>query len=599
MENPNVLHRLGAIFWVLWLVLRRHFLLATSTILTALILSLEPVASLYVFSKLVDRSLGYIQGTVSLSEIVPVFALQGGLFAIQRITMPLRDWLRGILSNHLLNDITMDLMAKTSKLAYISLESAEIYNDLEMANGTKDRIPQIFSATVDLGSSFVMFVSMFLLLSQLSPWVAVAVVVIMLPYVLLDQRIIKQNFEVTQELSILRRKMGFLSGIWSGRTSCREVRIWDAMNWLFEKYRQIFRSWFTAERRQSFKRMVYQITGGLCMAAGYVLVLFITLQSIEAGTVTVGMIAMYIQTVTSTQSVAYRVFVGVSSLFEHGLYILSIRKVLKMEVPQAERETPASKMPVFVKNQTLPSIVFEDVSFKYPGSDKFAVKNLNLTLRSGEMTALVGENGAGKSTIAKSAIGLYPPTEGRVLIDGAPLDASNTTEWFKQTRVLFQDASQYALTLAENVLLGQGPEADAIRALDEAGFATRDEIDTDSLNQVLSKEFGGTELSGGQWKKVALARALAKKGSFLMLDEPSAALDPRAEYELFMKLKQLRLGMTTLFISHRLVATVNADWIIVLQDGEVAEQGTHSELMKTEGLYANLYNLQASLEDVA
>lgn len=599
MENPNVLRRLGAIFWVLWLVLRRHFLLATSTILTALILSLEPVASLYVFSKLVDQSLSYIQGTVSLSEIAPVFALQGSLFAIQRITMPLRDWLRGILSNHLLNDITMDLMAQTSKIPYISLESAEIYNDLEMANGTKDRIPQIFSATVDLGSSFVIFVSMFLLLSQLSPWVAVAVVAIMLPYVLLDQRIIKQNFEVTQELSILRRKMGFLSGIWSGRTSCREVRIWDAMNWLFEKYRQIFRSWFTAERRQSLKRMVYQITGGLCMAAGYVLVLFITLQSVEAGTVTVGMIAMYIQTVTSTQSVAYRVFVGVSSLFEHGLYILSIRKVLKMEVPQSKRETQVSKMPAFVKNQRLPSIVFEDVSFKYPGSDKFAVKNLNLTLRSGEMTALVGENGAGKSTIAKLSIGLYPPTEGRVLIDGVLLDSSNTSEWFKQTRVLFQDASQYALTLSENVLLGQGSEMDAIRALDEAGFATQDEIDDAFLAQVLSKEFGGTELSGGQWKKVALARALAKKGGFLMLDEPSAALDPRAEYELFMKMKQLRLGMTSLFISHRLVATVNADWIIVLHNGEVIEQGEHSELMKTEGLYADLFNLQSSLEDVA
>ena len=599
MENPNVLRRLGAIFWVLWLVLRRHFLLATSTILTALILSLEPVASLYVFSKLVDQSLSYIQGTVSLSEIAPVFALQGSLFAIQRITMPLRDWLRGILSNHLLNDITMDLMAQTSKIPYISLESAEIYNDLEMANGTKDRIPQIFSATVDLGSSFVIFVSMFLLLSQLSPWVAVAVVAIMLPYVLLDQRIIKQNFEVTQELSILRRKMGFLSGIWSGRTSCREVRIWNAMNWLFEKYRQIFRSWFTAERRQSLKRMVYQITGGLCMAAGYVLVLFITLQSVEAGTVTVGMIAMYIQTVTSTQSVAYRVFVGVSSLFEHGLYILSIRKVLKMEVPQSKRETQVSKMPAFVKNQRLPSIVFEDVSFKYPGSDKFAVKNLNLTLRSGEMTALVGENGAGKSTIAKLSIGLYPPTEGRVLIDGVLLDSSNTSEWFKQTRVLFQDASQYALTLSENVLLGQGSEMDAIRALDEAGFATQDEIDDAFLAQVLSKEFGGTELSGGQWKKVALARALAKKGGFLMLDEPSAALDPRAEYELFMKMKQLRLGMTSLFISHRLVATVNADWIIVLHNGEVIEQGEHSELMKTEGLYADLFNLQSSLEDVA
>ncbi len=193
------------------------------------------------------------------------------------------------------------------------------------------------------------------------------------------------------------------------------------------------------------------------------------------------------------------------------------------------------------------------------------------------------------------AIGLYPPTEGRILINGVPLSAANAAEWFRHTQVLFQDSSQYALTLAENVLLGQGTEADAIGALDKAGFAKATEMDTRALSQILSKEFGGTELSGGQWKKVGLARALAKKGSFLMLDEPSSALDPRAEYELFMKLKQMMSGVTTLFISHRLAATINADWIIVLEAGKVIEQGEHHQLLKAQGLYAQLFNLQASL----
>ena len=216
MESTNVFRRLIAIFWVVWIVLRRHFFLATSIIFTALISSLEPVASLYVFSKVVDRSVDYVQGTATLREVGLVFALQGGLFAVQRIVMPLRDWLGGVLSNHLLNDITMDLMEKTSKLPYISLESQEIYNNLEMANGTKDRIPQIFTAIINLGSNLVMFGSMFWLLSQLSPWLAAAVVAITLPYILLDQHIVKQSWELTERLSILRRKMGFLSGIWSG-----------------------------------------------------------------------------------------------------------------------------------------------------------------------------------------------------------------------------------------------------------------------------------------------------------------------------------------------------------------------------------------------
>ena len=591
MESTNVFRRLMAIFWVLGIVLRRHFLLATSMIFMALILSLQPVASLYIFSKVVDRSVDYVQGIATLREVGLVFAMQGGLFAVQRIITPLRDWLGSILSNHLLNDITMDLMEKTSKLPYISLESQEIYNNLEMANGTKDRIPQIFTAIVNLGSNLVMFGSMFWLLSQLSPWLAAAVVAITLPYILLDQYVVKQSWELTERLSILRRKMGFLSGIWSGRGSCRELRIWNAMNWLFEKYSQVFRTWFTAERRQSLKRMVYQIVGGLCMAAGFVLVLFMTLQSIEAGTVTVGMIAMYIQAVNSTQGTAYQVFVGISSLFEHGLYVLSIRRVLKMEVPVEE----SSATPEPLMNGKLPTITFQGVSFKYPGSDTFAVKAINLELQPGKMTALVGENAAGKSTIAKMAVGLYPPTEGQILVNGVPLSPANTSEWFKHTKVLFQDSSQYALTLAENVLLGQGADTDVVRVLDEAGFAPAAEIDANMLSEILSKEFGGTELSGGQWKKVGLARALAKHGSFFMLDEPSAALDPRAEYELFMKLKEMMSGVTTLFVTHRLAATINADWIIVLDNGKITEQGQHEQLMKTDGLYAQLFNLQASL----
>ena len=595
MERTNVLRRLMAIFWVLGVVLRRHFFLATSIIFTALISSLEPVASLYVFSKIVDRSVDYVQGTATLREVGLVFALQGGLFAVQRIIMPLRGWLGGVLSNHLLNDITMDLMEKTSKLPYISLESQEIYNNLEMANGTKDRIPQIFTAIINLGSNLVMFGSMFWLLSQLSPWLAAAVVAITLPYILLDQHIVKQSWELTERLSILRRKMGFLSGIWSGRTTCRELRIWNAMNWLFEKYSEVFRTWFTAERRQSLKRMVYQISGGLCMAAGFVLVLFMTLQSIEAGTVTVGMIAMYIQAVNSTQGTAYQVFVGISSLFEHGLYVLSIRRVLKMEVPVEASESSDSATPEPLMNGKLPTITFQGVSFKYPGSDAFAVKDINLALQPGKMTALVGENAAGKSTIAKMAVGLYPPTEGQILVNGVPLSPANTSEWFKHTKVLFQDSSQYALTLAENVLLGQGTDTDVVRVLDEAGFAPSAKIDANTLSEILSKEFGGTELSGGQWKKVGLARALAKQGSFFMLDEPSAALDPRAEYELFMKLKEMMSGVTTLFVTHRLAATINADWIIVLNNGKITEQGKHEQLMQADGLYAQLFNLQASL----
>ena len=595
MESTNVFRRLIAIFWVLGIVLRRHFFLATSMIVTALISSLQPVASLYIFSKVVDRSVDYVQGTATLREVGLVLALQGGLFAVQRIIMPLRGWLGDVLSNYLLNDITMDLMEKTSKLPYISLESEEIYNNLEMANGTKDRIPQIFTAIINLGSNLVMFGSMFWLLSQLSPWLGVAVVAIMLPYILLDQHIIKQSWELTERLSILRRKMGFLSGIWSGRITCRELRIWNAMNWLFEKYSQVFRTWFTAERRQSLKRMIYQITGGLCMAAGFVFVLFMTLQSIEAGTVTVGKIAMYIQAVKDTQGAAYQVFVGVSSLFEHGLYVLSIRRVLKMEVPAEESESRTLQMPDLLMNGELPTITFEGVSFKYPGSDTFAVKDITLALQPGKMTALVGENAAGKSTIAKMAVGLYPPTEGQILVNGVPLSPTNTSEWFKYTKVLFQDSSQYALTLAENVLLGQDANRDVAQVLDEAGFALSAEIDANTLSEILSKEFGGTELSGGQWKKVGLARALAKPGSFFMLDEPSAALDPRAEYELFMKLKEMMSGVTTLFVTHRLAATINADWIIVLDNGKITEQGTHEQLIKSDRLYAQLFNLQASL----
>jgi ATP-binding cassette subfamily B protein len=288
------------------------------------------------------------------------------------------------------------------------------------------------------------------------------------------------------------------------------------------------------------------------------------------------------------------VLLSLTQVFEQSLYLDDLFSFFALE-PRIRGAAGARQVPVPIRD----GFVFEDVGFRYPGSDRWAVRHLAFTLRPGERIALVGENGAGKTTLAKLLVRLYDPSEGRILLDGVDLREYDADSLRRNVGVIFQDFVRYDLVLRENIAVGNiERREDEPRIFGAAERSLADTVArrlTGRYDQMLGRRFdGGVDLSGGEWQKVALARAYMRDAQLLILDEPTAALDARAEYEVFLRFSELTAGKMAVLISHRFSTVRMADRILVLRGGELVEDGTHEELVARGGLYAELFQLQAA-----
>jgi ATP-binding cassette subfamily B protein len=328
--------------------------------------------------------------------------------------------------------------------------------------------------------------------------------------------------------------------------------------------------------------------------AAFIITQYLNLSAVIAGKLTIGLFTLYFQQTRNLAS-------GSAALLENYASVSmrnkNVEKFLQFLATEKKITSPAH--PQALPSEPLPPVIeFKDVYFKYPGTERYILKKFNLKLESGEKVALVGENGAGKSTIIKLLLRFYDVTEGELLINGTNIKELNITEWQRQIGALFQDFIKYQFTFKENVYLGNLKEKDNVellkKAIKKSGADTYVENLPEKYNQVVGKMFeGGVDLSGGQWQKLALARAFFRDAPILILDEPTAAIDAKAEYEIFQKVEQLQKDKTVLIISHRFSTVRNADRILVLNNGKIIEEGSHESLMKKDGMYAELFNLQA------
>jgi len=313
-----------------------------------------------------------------------------------------------------------------------------------------------------------------------------------------------------------------------------------------------------------------------------------------AGKLTIGQFTLYFQQTLNLAKSAEGVLDHYSSMNMRSRYIDQYFELL--EYPNL---IVLPDKPITIDEQPTPPILeFKNVSFKYPESKRFILKNFNLTIGSGEKVALVGENGAGKSTLIKLILRFYDVTEGEILINGVNIRTVDLKTWHKQIGALFQDFIKYQFTFKENVIYGDITKRNDVTALKEAiEKAGADSYLTDlpkGIDQIVGKTFEeGVDLSGGQWQKLALARAFFRDAPILILDEPTSAIDAKAEYEIFQKVQQLQKDKTVVIISHRFSTVRNADRILVLNEGRIIEEGNHDSLIKKDGMYAELFNLQA------
>ena len=392
-----------------------------------------------------------------------------------------------------------------------------------------------------------------------------------------------------------RRQMTYYSDLMVNKDMVKEIRMYDLADSFKERYNSVFARYYAGLRSLILRESIWQIT--LTLVSSVVNCVFFALIAMKVfdGTIRIGDYSYFTGALTSISSTVSSLIAVSASVYEGTLFIDNLISFMK-EKPTV---VPLTDTPLPVEMGKPHTIEFENVSFAYPGTDRLVLKNINLKFRPGETVVLVGLNGAGKTTFIKLLTRLYDPTEGRILLDGKDLREYDTKELYRMFGIIFQDFGKYAVSVSDNIHFGdihrektEEKIKDAAESSDAAEFISHlpDGYDTALMRYF---EPDGIELSIGQWQKLAIARAFYSTSDILILDEPTASLDPMAEQEIFNQFDRLREDKTTIFVSHRLSSATIASKIVVLEYGELVEEGTHRELMEKHGRYYKLFSTQA------
>lgn len=517
------------------------------------------------------------------------------VFVLRALCGAVSNICRQLLQEKVALTVRHRVMAHAAGLDLAFFESSDSYDLLRQArDGTATRPVSMVSGVFDLIKTLITFTGMIGLLAVISPWLALAAFLAPVPAFFAESHYGMRGFAFMMWGSPIARRMEYLSTLVTTDIYAKEVKFSGLGGYFTDRYRRLGEEYYRRQARLVRGRNMVAVTWGLLsILVNSLACLYIALRALD-GKMTLGDMALYTAAVASVQTSAQALFQGVSSLYEDALYLTNLQRFLAARPAVTD---PAKPRPL---PDTVPGgIVFDRVSFRYPGTDRYALRDVSFAIRPGETIAVVGRNGSGKSTLLKLLCRLYDPTGGRILLDGVPLDVYAPDDLRRCMSAVFQDFVTYQGTVAENVGLGNLPALqDRSRIAESVAKGGADGL-VDRLPEGLDTALGrwfadGVNLSGGEWQKVALSRAFMRDASVLLLDEPTSALDAEAEYELFLRLRYLAAGRTAVYVSHRFSTVRQADRILLLSDGRLTETGTHDELMRLDGDYASLFMLQAT-----
>lgn len=553
-----------------------------------------PVAVLYIGKLIIDEVVGL--GTTSAGATPYLWGLVAAEFglvilsdAISRAT----TFVDSLLGERFANHTSLRIMAHAASLDLEQFEDSNFYDKLERARqqtaGRTMLLSQVLGQVQDLIT--VGFLSAALVV--FSPLLILLLVVAVFPAFIGESYFNDRSYRLSRRQTPQRRELDYLRYIGASDETAKEVKIFNLSGFIMDRFSSLSQQFFLENRRLSQKRAVWGTFLSMLGSMGYYGAYVFIIYRAVSGQLSIGDLTFLAGSFRQLKGLLEGILSRFTAVSQGAIFLQDFFDFFDI---QPRIQAPANGLPF--PTPIRQGFVFEDVGFRYAHSDRWANRHLSFTLHTGEKLALVGENGAGKTTLVKLLARLYDPTEGRILLDGHDLREYDLASLRLHVSIIFQDYLRYQMTVAQNIAVGHIEEQANRPRIEQAARQSLADLLVQKLaggyDQALGKRFNqGVELSGGEWQKIALARAYMKEAQLLILDEPTSALDARAEHEVFQRFAHLTQGKTAVLISHRFSTVRMADRILVLDRGTVLEMGSHQELLAQNGRYAELFRLQA------
>ncbi len=585
-----------------------HLVWSTSAVLTVMLglLSLAqgfmPAVTVTISGLVIDS----VVRAIRIQSITPIWlpvVLQLGAALASSLLSTFSNTVQQLLQEQVANRVQLDILKKANTLDLAFFENPESYDKIRQAANQSSYQPvTMISQTFDLGRTIVTLLTLIFLLLHLAWWLAIVALIVPIPAFFSSTRYGWRGYQLMRRQSPERRLMAYFVTLMTTDTYNKEIKLFNLGDFFTGKFWRLATDLYKQDKKLLLRRYFTNFAwSGLTIVANSAIYFYIALQAV-LGRISLGGLTLYTQTAVQVGQNFQGLLNGISSTYENTLYVNTLFEFLEYS-PRIVPPPNPRPLDSAVEVEGL-GIEFRDVSFTYPGKDpetQAALKHVSFTIRAGEAIALVGRNGAGKTTLVKLLTRLYDPDEGEILIGGRNIKEYDLRELREQVGVIFQDYVNYYMTAQENIGVGRVDKIEqrelVMSAARKSGANAVIEQLPHGYDTMLGRWFKdlkeSTQLSGGEWQKIALARAFMRDARILVLDEPTSALDAQAEHEVFTHFRQLTEGKTAVFISHRFSTVRLADRIFVIENGSILESGSHRELIALHGRYAELFDLQA------
>jgi ATP-binding cassette, subfamily B, bacterial len=581
---------------------------STSAVLTVMLglLSLAqgfmPAVTVTISGLVIDS----VVRAIRIQSIAPIWlpvVLQLGAALASSLLSTFSNTVQQLLQEQVANRVQLDILKKANTLDLSFFENPESYDKIRQAANQSSYQPvTMISQTFDLGRTIVTLLTLIFLLLHLAWWLAIVALIVPIPAFFSSTRYGWRGYQLMRRQSPERRLMAYFVTLMTTDTYNKEIKLFNLGDFFTGKFWRLATDLYKQDKKLLLRRYSTNFAwSGLTIVANSAIYFYIALQAVM-GRISLGGLTLYTQTAVQVGQNFQGLLNGISSTYENTLYVNTLFEFLEYSPRIVPPPNPRPLDPA-VEVEGL-DIEFRDVSFTYPGKDpetQATLKHVSFTIRAGEAIALVGRNGAGKTTLVKLLTRLYDPDEGEILIGGRNIKEYDLRELREQVGVIFQDYVNYYMTAQENIGVGRVDKIEQRELVMSAARKSGANAVIEQLPQGYDTMLGrwfkdlkeSTQLSGGEWQKIALARAFMRDARILVLDEPTSALDAQAEHEVFTHFRLLTEGKTAVFISHRFSTVRLADRIFVIENGSILESGSHRELIALHGRYAELFDLQA------